>query len=71
MSAPTITPVSYSYESAALATGLSVSIIRAAARSGDLALRYVRIAGRVTTKPVIERSELERWVAEGSMERST
>ena len=69
MSNPTLTPVSFSYETAALATGLSENMIRRAVRKGDLSVRYVRIDGRDVAKPVIERAELEHWVASGAAER--
>jgi len=64
-----ITPVSYSYETAALATGLSTDIIRRAVRVGDLGVKYVQVEGRTIAKPVIERAELERWVAAGKDQR--
>lgn len=71
MTAPTITPVSYSYETAALATGHSETTIRRAVAAGSLVARYVELDGKRSSKPVIERSELKRWVAEGAIERST
>jgi hypothetical protein len=69
MSTPTIQPVSFSYESAALATGLSENVIRRAVNAGDLAVRYVQVKGRNISKPVIERAELERWISSGADER--
>ena len=55
----------------AAATGLSVSQIKAAAASGDLAVRYPKVSGRVLAKPVIEHAELARWIREGATERRT
>ena len=66
----TLTPVAFSYDTAALATGLSPNVIRRAVRGGDLAVKYVRVDGREVSKPVIERAELERWVAAGADERT-
>lgn len=65
----TLTPVSFSYETAALATGLSADVIRRAVRNGDLGVKYVEIQGRAIAKPVIERAELERWISAGTDER--
>ena len=65
----TLTPVSFSYETAALATGLSTDVIRRAVRMGDLAVKYPQIEGKALAKPVIERAELERWIAAGKDER--
>lgn len=64
-----ITPVSFSYETASLASGHSTDTIKRAVRSGDLAVRYVEVDGRTLSKPVIERDELERWIRAGKTER--
>ena len=69
MIACSVTPVSFSYETAALATGHSADTIKRAVRSGDLTVRYCEVDGRTLTKPVIERDELERWVRAGKTER--
>ena len=66
MSDLTLKPVSFSYDTAALATGHSRSTIQRAVRAGDLAVKHVKVEGKVSTKPVIERAELERWVAAGT-----
>lgn len=71
MTAPTITPVSYSTEGAALATGYSVDVIRRAIRAGDLAVHYPHVDGRTLTKGSILRDELKRWVRDGDTERAT
>ena len=65
MSIVQIQPVSFSNETAAIATGLSVDILKKAVRTGDLVPRYVRVDGRVIAKPVFERAELERFVRDG------
>ena len=39
------------------------------AGAGDLAVKYARVDGKPVAKPVIERAELERWVAAGNDER--
>lgn len=72
MSTPAIqvTPVSYDFEGAAAATGLSVDVLQRARKAGDLAVRYPTVAGRTLAKPVIERDELARFVAAGKPERS-
>lgn len=64
-----IEPVSFSYETAAIASGHSEVTIRRAVAAGDLAVRYVTVAGRKNSKPVIERDELARWIREGSPDR--
>jgi hypothetical protein len=64
-----IVPVSFDYESAALATGLSVATLKRAVAARDLTPRYVTVGGAVLTKPVIEREELERWVRTATTER--
>jgi hypothetical protein len=69
MTAVAIEPVSYSYETAAAATGYSQDVLQRAVRAGDLAVRYPRVNGRALSKPVIEREELARWVNEGSPDR--
>ena len=70
MSAVQIQPVSFSYETAAAATGLSVSILKKAVNRGDLVPRYVVVDGQPVAKPVFERAELERFVAHGRTERA-
>lgn len=65
-----ITAVSYSYETAAAATGFSEDVIKRAVRAGDLQARYVNVDGRTIRKPVIEHDELRRWVREGAGEWS-
>lgn len=70
MSVVQIQPVSYSYETASVATGLSVDVLKRAVRSGDLVPRYVVIDGTQITKPVFERAEVARFVAEGRSERT-
>lgn len=67
---PTITPVSYDYESAWLATGASISLIQRAVRAGDLEIHYLVIDGITTSKPVILHAELARWVKSGPTERA-
>ncbi len=69
MSPVAIEPVSFSYETAAAATGISEDMIRRAVKAGDLTPRYVEIGGRRIAKPVIEREELARWIGEGATER--
>lgn len=69
MSGVQIQPVSYSYETGAAATGLSVDILKKAVRLGDLVPTYVVVEGRPISKPVFEREELERFVREGRHER--
>ncbi|WP_030526630.1 hypothetical protein [Phycicoccus jejuensis] len=69
MTAVAIEPVSYSYETASAATGLSVDVIQRAVRAGDLEVRYPQVAGRTLSKPVIERDELARWISQGAPER--
>lgn len=64
-----IRPVSYDYAGAAAATGFSEDVIRRAVNGGDLTVRYVTVAGRQVTKPVIEFDELQRWIAAGQTER--
>ena len=66
-----VTPVSYDYEGASACTGLSVDVLQRAVKAGDLAVRYVKVAGRVIAKPVIERDELARFVGAGTTERTT
>ncbi|NUP33635.1 MAG: hypothetical protein HOU01_18280 [Streptomycetaceae bacterium] len=61
--------VSYSYETAAAATGLSISLLKQAVRTGDLVPRYVRVDGRLVAKPVFEHGELHRFIAAGATER--
>lgn len=68
MSAVQIQPVSFSYETAAVATGLSVDVLKKAVRVGDLVPRYPRVDGRVIAKPVFERAELERFIRDGATE---
>lgn len=70
MSALTITPVSFSYDTAAAATGFSADVIKRAVKAGDLAVKFVSVKGDLVRKPVIERAELERWVTEGAAEWS-
>jgi hypothetical protein len=65
-----IQPVSFSYETAAAATGLSADVLKRAVRSGDLTPRYPEINGRAITKPVFEREELERFIRAGKTERA-
>ncbi len=69
MTAPTLTPVSFSYETAALATGHSIDTIQRAVRAGDLAVKFQQVAGRTVSKPIILRGELERWIEAGVNER--
>jgi hypothetical protein len=64
-----IQAVSYSYETASAATGLSVDILKRAVRTGDLVPRYVRVDGRLIAKPVFEQAELQRFIAAGATER--
>ena len=66
-----IQPVSFSYETAAAATGLSVDVLKRAVRTGDLEPRYPVVEGRAIAKPVFERAELERFIAEGRTERAS
>ena len=68
MSAPTITPVSYSAEGAAVATGYSVDVIRRAIRAGEIAVHYPRVNGRPLSKAAILRDDLDRWVRDGATE---
>ena len=55
------TKLAYSLQEAADATGLSIDTIRRAMRAGDLAVTYPRVNGRPISKPLVARSELERW----------
>jgi len=64
-----IAPVSFSYETAEAATGISARNIRRAVDAGDITVRYPVIDGRQTTKPVILRDELYAWIARGATER--
>lgn len=64
-----IQPVSFSYETASAATGLSVDVLKRAVRTGDLEPRYPIVDGRPIAKPVFERAELERFIAQGRTDR--
>lgn len=55
--------ISYTYQEAHEATGHSVDTIKRAVNSGDLPTHKPKIDGRVVNKPVILKSDLERWVA--------
>lgn len=46
MSAVQITAESYSYETAAAATGFSQDVIKRAVKAGDLEVRFVRVDDR-------------------------
>lgn len=65
-----IQPVSFSYETASAATGLSVDVFKRAVRAGDLTPRYPIVNGKPLTKPVFEREELERFIRAGKTERA-
>lgn len=58
------TPVSYSIQGAAEASGVSPDTIRRAVRAGDLAVHYP------TSRPVILRDELEAWIKASPTERA-
>lgn len=64
-----IEPVSFDYEGAAAATGLSSDVIQKAVRSGDLQVRYPKVDGRTIAKPVVMADELRRWISAGAIER--
>lgn len=71
MTAPTIKPVSYSYDTAAAATGYSVDVIRRAVRAGDLEMVYPRVDGRTLSKGTIPAQSLDRWVETGRLDRAS
>ena len=60
------TPISYTIQTAAEATGLSVDAIRRAVNSGDLAATRPTITkdgqARKISRDVIMRADLERWL---------
>lgn len=49
-------PIAYNVTKAAEQAGVSVDVIRQAIKNGDLIARYP------TSRPVIQRSELEEWL---------
>jgi excisionase family DNA binding protein len=51
-----LAPVSYTYQDAAAAVGVSVDVIRRAVRTGDLEAHYP------TSRPVILAADLKAWV---------
>ena len=69
MSALTITPVSFDYDGAAAATGLSRDVIIRAVRAGDLVAHYPEVDGRQIAKPVIDADDLRAWVRRGKPDR--
>lgn len=60
-----IQPVSYNYAGAAIATGISVDVIRRAVRAGDLAAHHPIADGRPVSRPLILAEDLHAWVAAG------
>lgn len=71
MNAPRIAPVSFDYDGASAATGISADVIRRAVRAGDLEVHYPAVDGRATAKPLILADDLREWVARGKTERET
>lgn len=71
MSTIQIAPVSFDYDGAAAATGLSRNTIIAAVRAGDLVSHYPEIDGRQLAKPVIDADDLRAWVRRGKSDRIT
>jgi len=57
-----MSPIAFTIQTAADATGLSVDVIRRAVKSGDLAATRPTIGQRKITRDVILRAELERWL---------
>jgi hypothetical protein len=55
-------PISYTIQTAAEATGLSIDTIRKAVRTGDLVASRPTVNNRQIAKDVILRAELERWL---------
>lgn len=55
-------PLTYTTQTAAEATGLSVRTIERAIKAGDLRATRPKVEGREITKDVILATELERWV---------
>lgn len=64
MSAESKVVLSLTIRDAALAVGLSDDVIRAAISRGELTARYL-----TATKPVIEVTELTRWLKASPTER--
>lgn len=64
-----IAPVSFDYDGASAATGLSRDVIIRAVRSGDLTAHYPEIDGRQIAKPVIDADDLRAWVRRGKPDR--
>lgn len=58
-----VTPVSYSLDGAAAATGLSRASLQRAINRGDLVARYYG------TKPLLQRDELLAWIESLPSER--
>ncbi|MFE5293013.1 hypothetical protein ACFQ8T_12600 [Isoptericola sp. NPDC056618] len=56
---------SYSYQTAALATGVSRDVIIRAVRAGDLVVSRPEVDGRPIAKPLIPRAELHAWIERG------
>lgn len=70
MTAPQIAPISFDAFGAAAASGLSVDVIRRAARSGDLPTHFPEVDGRQVAKPLILADDLRAWVERGKTERT-
>ena len=54
-------PITYTYATAAQATGLSVDTIKRAVKAGDLAANQPEIDGRNIASVLIPAEELRRW----------
>lgn len=62
MAAVEIAALSFDYDGAAAATGLSTDVLRRAVRAGDLTVVYPLVDGRPIAKPVITADEIRRWL---------
>lgn len=58
--------ISYSYDEAAIATGISVSALRAAVRNGEVPVHYP-----TPGKPVFLPEDLTAWIAAAPTERAS
>jgi hypothetical protein len=69
VSALQIAPVSFDYDGAAAATGLSRDVIARAVKAGDLNAHYPEVNGRQLAKPVIDVEDLRTWIRRGKTAR--
>jgi hypothetical protein len=60
-----IKAISYSYDTAEAATGISRDVIQRAVRAGDIATSKPEVDGKPTTKPLIPHDDLWAWVERG------